>query len=321
MKSIEKDYCADVRKSRHAFLQTIDPYRNDLFRYCRSLTKQPWDAEDLVQDTVAKAYSKLGEVWLDGIQNPKAYLFRIATNTWFDQCRRSGVVLTDNEKANEQIDFEPHDNLEIRDALETLLVHLPAKERVAILLKDVFDYSLEDISVIMETTTGAVKSALFRGRTKMKELNEEKPSNVTRLYNRPSQLIMDSLVKTFNDRDMDGMISLFLEHASGEVCGTVQEWNRDEIRRGSMGHTIFDGNGKPLPSGYPVAKIVEVFGERLLVIIEKGDLLDDVLRVREEDGKIAGFTSYYFCPEVLEEVASGLNMKANSHNYYFYKES
>ncbi|MEO0336135.1 MAG: RNA polymerase sigma factor, partial [Pseudomonadota bacterium] len=318
MDSIEKKYCADVRKSRHAFLQTIDPYRNDLFKYCRSLTKQPWDAEDLVQETIAKAYSKLGEVWLDGIKNPKSYLFRIATNTWFDQCRRSGVVLSNNERVDEEADSENYDSLEIRDALETLLTHLPPKERVAVLLKDIFDYPLEDISVIMETTTGAVKSALFRGRSKMNEIKETSPSKVTQLYNNPSEQLMDSLVKTFNSRDMDGMISLFLEHASAEVYGTVQEWNKDEIRRGSMGHTIFDGNGQPLPEGYPMAKVVDVFGERLVIIIEKGDVLDDVMRIRESGGMISGFTSYYFCPEVLQEVAAALNLKANNHEYYLY---
>ncbi len=320
MGTIEKSYCSDVRRSRHIFLKAIDPFRPDLFRFCRSLTRQPWDAEDLVQETIAKAYSKLGEVWLDGIKNPKSYLFRIATNTWFDQCRRQGLALTDNSISDSEI-AKSFDLIEIRDALMTLLVHLPPKERVALLLKDVFDYSLEDIAIIMETTTGAVKSALFRGRQKMTDLKNSTPSNVTQLYNRPTNVLLDSLVRTFNDRDMDGMISLFLEHASGEVYGTVQEWNRDEIRRGSMGHTIYDGNGKPLPAGYPMAKWVDVFGERLLVILENESRIDDVLRFTEEDGKLSRFVSYYFCPEVLTELAVELKMQVNTHNYYFFKES
>jgi hypothetical protein len=111
-----------------------------------------------------------------------------------------------------------------------------------------------------------------------------------------------------------------LEHASGEVYGTVQEWTRDEIRRGSMGHTIYDGKGKPLPAGYPMAKLFDVFGERLLIILGKDNKIEDVMRYQEEDGKISRFTSYYFCPEVLNEVAKELNMEANTHNYFFYKE-
>ena len=319
METFEKSYCSDVRKSRHIFLQAIDPHRPDLFRFCRSLTRQPWDAEDLVQETIAKAYSKLGEVWLDGIKNPKSYLFRIATNTWFDQCRRQGLALTDNSLATAETANDV-DQIEVREALMALLVHLRPRERVAFLLKDVFDYSLEEIAVIMETTPGAVKSALFRGRTKMNELKAAAPANVTQLYNRPSNVLMDSLVRNFNARDMDGMISLFLEHASGEVYGTVQEWNRDEIRRGSMGHTIYDGQGQPLPAGYPLAKWADVFGERVLVILENETRIDDVFRFTEEDGKVARFVSYFFCPEVLAEVASALKMQVNSHEYYYFKD-
>lgn len=318
MNTLEKNFCADVRKARHIFLKAIDPFRPDLFRYCRSLTRQPWDAEDLVQETIAKAYSKLSEVWLDGIKNPKAYLFRIATNIWFDQCRRQGIALTETSSIATE---KQVDQIEIRDALTTLLVHLPPKERVSLLLKDIFDYSLEDIAVIMESTTGAVKSALFRGRQKMIELKTASPSNETQHHNRPSSSLMDKLVKTFNERDMDSMIALFLEHASGEVYGTVQEWSREEIRRGSMGHTIYDGNGKPLPLGFPIAKWMDVFGERLLIIFENENRIDDVLRFTEEDGRISRFVSYYFCPEVLTEVANELRKPVTTHNYYFFKES
>ena len=120
---------------------------------------------------------------------------------------------------------------------------------------------------------------------------------------------------------MEGLISLFLEHASGEVYGTVQEWSRDEIRRGSMGHTIYNGQGQPLPIGFPKAQFVEVFDEKVLVIIEKENKIDDVFRFRMEDGQISHFTSYYCCPEVLTEVAEALKMPVNTHNYYYFRES
>ncbi|MBD3921953.1 RNA polymerase sigma factor [Paenibacillus sp. PR3] len=52
-----------------------------------ALTKSPWDAEDLMQEAVMKAYAILPQ--LHQPLQPKAYLFRIASNTWIDQCRRS----------------------------------------------------------------------------------------------------------------------------------------------------------------------------------------------------------------------------------------
>jgi len=315
MKSIEQEYCSAIRKNRNIFLQVIEPFRPELFRYCYSLTKQPWDAEDLVQETITRAYTKLSEVWISGIKDPKSYIFRIATHTWFDQCRRSGVVLNDNERILEELAPEKYDPLELKEALETMLLHLPPKQRVAILLKDVFDYRIQDISAIMETTAGAVKALLSRGRSKMKKLQNEHPSP-THEKEKPSEALLQELVKTFNSRDMDGMLSLFLEHASTEVVGSVQEWNRDEIREGSMAHTIYDGNGSPLPLGFPVAREVEVFGERLLILVEEGEILDDVLRIHEADGKVARWISYYYCPEVLRVVAEQLNMETKNHGYF-----
>jgi len=316
METLEVKYCAEVRKSRHAFLQAMDPHRPDLFKFCRSLTKTPWDAEDLVQETLAKAYSRLGEVWLEGIANPKSYLFRMASNTWIDQCRRFGPSLDTSPQEEIHHDF---DRIEIRDALNALLLTLPPKERVAVLLKDIFDYQLEDIATIMETTVGGVKSALNRGREKM-ELNKGKPNTLRIVASSPDEKLLDQMVQHFNDRNMDQLILLFMENASGEVYGTVREFNREQIRRGSMGHTIYDGSGKPLPLGYPQARIVNVFGEKVMAIFDSAEVLDDVLRFREEDGLFSAFTSYYFCPEVLKEVADLLQVRFKSHDYYFFRE-
>jgi RNA polymerase sigma-70 factor, ECF subfamily len=47
---------ADVRASWQRFLDTFEPLRPELYRYCRHLTHDPWDAEDLAQDTLARRY-------------------------------------------------------------------------------------------------------------------------------------------------------------------------------------------------------------------------------------------------------------------------
>lgn len=61
------------------FEETIQPYLKDLNHYCRSLAKSTWDGEDLVQETMAKAYRR----WLKKPKPiSKAFLFRIASNTW-----------------------------------------------------------------------------------------------------------------------------------------------------------------------------------------------------------------------------------------------
>jgi len=59
----------------------------NLHRYCRSLTGTAWDAEDQVQDTLLRAFAKLGDRQPQ-VDNPKAYLFQTAGNLWVDQFRR-----------------------------------------------------------------------------------------------------------------------------------------------------------------------------------------------------------------------------------------
>lgn len=67
------------------FEDAIQPYLKGLNHYCQSLTKSTWDRDDLVQETLAKAYKSL-------LKNPKpmskAFLFRIASNTWIDGLRK-----------------------------------------------------------------------------------------------------------------------------------------------------------------------------------------------------------------------------------------
>src|SRR5512140_3157225 len=78
-----------VRGSWHRFLDTYEPLRSELYRYCRHLTRSPWDAEDLAQDAMARAFVTIGQM---GHQpaNPRAWLFRVASNLWIDHVRRRG---------------------------------------------------------------------------------------------------------------------------------------------------------------------------------------------------------------------------------------
>src|SRR3954451_1929676 len=76
-----------VRGSWHRFLDTYEPLRSELYRYCRHLTRSPWDAEDLAQDALTRAFVTLGQLG-EAPPNPRAWLFRVASNLWIDQLRR-----------------------------------------------------------------------------------------------------------------------------------------------------------------------------------------------------------------------------------------
>jgi len=72
-----------TRELQRKFNDVIAPDREALWRYCMLLTKSPWDAEDLMQETLLKAYASLAQLFQPIY--PKPYLFRIASNTWIDQ--------------------------------------------------------------------------------------------------------------------------------------------------------------------------------------------------------------------------------------------
>src|ERR1700745_836550 len=80
------DLATAAKQSWHHFLETYEPLRPELYRYCRHLTRSPWDAEDLVQDTLARAFVTLA-LTDEPPPNPRAWLFRVASNRWLNHVR------------------------------------------------------------------------------------------------------------------------------------------------------------------------------------------------------------------------------------------
>ena len=144
---------------------------------CR-LTRNPTEAEDLVQDTMVKAM-RARDQFRAGT-NLKAWLFRILTNTFINKYRRGGLErsLFEGPDADpladgwvsastmrqlrdpEQIALMPIVEGEVRAALDKL----PAEFRLAVVLCDVEEFSYEEISEIMGCPIGTVMSRLHRGR-------------------------------------------------------------------------------------------------------------------------------------------------------------
>src|SRR5262249_43917139 len=124
------------------FLETYEPLRSQLYRYCRYLTRSPWDAEDLAQDALARAFVTLARMHGEEPVHPRAWLFRIASNLWIDETRRRRETPVEQTPESSAA-AEPRAS---REAAGTLLVTLSPQERAAVVLKDVFDLSLDEIA-------------------------------------------------------------------------------------------------------------------------------------------------------------------------------
>src|SRR5262249_48044060 len=132
----------EIRGPWRRYLDSLEEHRPALHRYCTRLTGNVWDGEDLVQDTLIRVFSLLGKSDVR-LENPKAYLVRTATNLWIDRARRSAREHAAMALMSEDLSVtaEPIDS---RPAAEALFQVLHPQERAAILMKEVFDLSLEE---------------------------------------------------------------------------------------------------------------------------------------------------------------------------------
>jgi RNA polymerase sigma-70 factor (ECF subfamily) len=194
-----------------AFLETISQLRPQLHRYCSRMTGSITDGEDVVQDALFRAYRSLDK--FDDSRPLAPWLFRIAHNQCIDFLRSRGVRVEAEATAAEPDFIDPGDPLgpALGPAIEHLVVNLPPKERACVLLKDVFEYSLEEIAELVDSTVGGVKAALNRGRSKLASAEGraslEDRSGVPRSTPEHKQ-ILHLYVERFNRRDWDGLREL-----------------------------------------------------------------------------------------------------------------
>lgn len=304
MEELSQDLTEEVRQAWHRFLQRTEAYRPDLHRYCRSLTGSVWDAEDLAQDALLRAFAKLGE-FSNPIVNPKSYLFRIASNLWIDRFRRAEPAMVEDPAVTGNPDL----SAEVRDAAKLLMQLLPPQERAAVVLKDVFDFHLDEIAAMLHTTVGAVKAALHRGRGK---LAEPRPA---RILPRPAEALLDQFVDAFNARDLNHLAALLSEDAVAETIGMGASYGREPIRDSSLYYCLF------LEKGEPRAERRAFLGEPI-VVIWYADLDDpakrtvrEVFRFEEVEGQIARLSFYGFCPETQSEVVNTLGLPFTGLGY------
>ncbi len=201
---IPDDFRNDTRTAWKRYVDVLAPFRPDLHRYCLGLTRNLWDAEDLVQETVIRGFGTLNS--LHGrIENPRGYLVRIATNLWIDLLRRRSAEAA-ALKAEPPVPAQAaatSQRAETRAAGARLMERLSPQERAAVLMKDVFDMSLDDIANALGTTLGAVKSALHRGRARL----DEPDASPQWRRPKPSIALVDRFVELLNGSDLPGACS------------------------------------------------------------------------------------------------------------------
>ncbi|MFJ8067154.1 RNA polymerase sigma factor [Psychrobacillus sp. NPDC096426] len=159
----------------------FDPFLTELKKYCYMLAGTPWNGEDLFQDTLIKLLTNSSS--LSKHPNPKGYIFKTATNQWYDTIRKTKreIVGINNEDDLGTFDYS------LLESVEILISLLPFKQAATLLLKEYFGFTSNDIAKMLDMTTGGVKAAINRAKknlTKLENLQQTNEEPTPNLLNR-----------------------------------------------------------------------------------------------------------------------------------------
>ncbi|WP_131105393.1 sigma-70 family RNA polymerase sigma factor [Ornithinimicrobium sufpigmenti] len=179
------DVATETPEDRAArFEREAMPLLDQMYSAALRTTRNPTDAEDLVQETYAKAFAAFHQ-YRPGT-NLKAWMYRILTNTYINTYRKKQRQPLQSDAAEIE-DYQlaraaSHSSRGLRSAETEALDHLPDSDvtralasigedfRLAVYLADVEGFSYKEIAEIMETPIGTVMSRLHRGRKQLREL-------------------------------------------------------------------------------------------------------------------------------------------------------
>lgn len=303
-----------LRELRAAFEAEVEPHRRALWNYCLRLTGSAWDAEDLVQETMLRALARLAQLWQP--VDPRAYLFRIATNTWIDQRRREVRAefreLADEAESTEQISEA---RVEAQEALAHLVRVLTPLQRVVFLLCETLDFRAHEAASLLGTTEGAVKAALHRARRALAVAGTPPNAPPTRLLEAgEASEIVQRYVEAFNARDPDAIAALLDESAVTTIVGSAEEIGREVSRKNSLAEWAAETTEQSAAPG-----LLE--GREVIFVLAHGigsePRLYSLIELEAAAGAIHGHKIYFFSPELLEHAAAALGLEASTHGHQY----
>jgi RNA polymerase sigma-70 factor (ECF subfamily) len=220
-------------------MSDLEPFRRELTGYCYRMLGSGFEAEDAVQETMIKALR--GAAGFEGRSSVRSWLYRIATNVCIDMSRQVqrrarpmelGPASPPDESflgplrpeapwvtpiADGRVIDPATDPAEmavqresIRLAFVTALQHLPARQRAALVLCEVFSWSAADAAELLDTTVAAINSALQRARATLAQL----PSGGhPRPLDSETAEVLKRYVDAFERYDMDALVKLLHDDA------------------------------------------------------------------------------------------------------------
>jgi len=233
---------AAARGDEDAFGRLVDPSRGELEAHCYRMLGSVHDAQDALQETLLRAWRRLGQ--FEGRGSLRSWLYTIATNACLDAIKRPTRVLpvdhgdaagfreAPGEALAEPVWIEPYADrgldsgdgfiapdarYELRETVELAFVaalqHLPARQRAALILSDVLGFSARETATSLATTPASVNSALQRARRAVEERLPDRSQQATlrALGDERVRRLVNRYVDAWERGDVDAIVAMLAE--------------------------------------------------------------------------------------------------------------
>jgi RNA polymerase sigma-70 factor (ECF subfamily) len=217
----------DKRHLTGDFAAATEPFRRELFAHCYRMLGSIDDAEDAVQETYLRAWRAYDR--FEGRSSVRVWLYRIATNVCLTALEGRGrrflpstfgppdAAPAEGVAWLQPIPDDPADVATARESVRLAFVaslqFLPGRQRAALLLREVLDWSAREVAEALDTTVPAVKSMLQRARAQLRDKapDAEEPTATE------AREILDRYVEAFETADVAALEKLLRDDATLEV--------------------------------------------------------------------------------------------------------
>jgi RNA polymerase sigma-70 factor (ECF subfamily) len=269
--------------------------RPKLHRYCARMVGSVIDGEDVLQDALIKAVEAFTSA--GPLRNPEGWLFRIAHNTALDFLRRR--VRQEALQSPEEVDMIADEldavtSRQIAGASLRTFMRLPVAQRSSVILMDVLGCSLQEVCDVMDFSLPAVKAALHRGRTQLRELADEPDDAPRPKLSDADRARLDSYVAHFNARDFDAIRAMIADDVRLELVSKSRLNGKAEVSR-------YFGNYSKVSDWHLVPGTVEGHPAILVFDPNERDARPKYFVLLDwSDGKVATIRDFRHAPYVIE---------------------
>jgi RNA polymerase sigma-70 factor, ECF subfamily len=260
-----------------AFRALVEPYRRALDVHCYRMLGSIHDAEDVVQETLLRAWSALGA--FQRRSSVQTWLYRIATNACLDELERRPrrpEPMVDPYPDDRLPEADPAARYSQREGMEiaflTAIQRLPGRQRAVLILRDVLGWTGAEVAELLDSTGAAVNSALQRARTTIEGQQRSVAPGATQ------RELLRRYVDAWEQADIDGLVALLRDDAvltmppepSIHGAGAIGAFFAS-VHPGGPPSAVW-ANGRPamLLRGHRLV-VLEIAGDRIAALHAYGD--------------------------------------------------